>query len=149
MSFVCLVLSSTLFQFSLACFTSSFFHIVLYIIHKRVMIMNENGNWIGLTKFIKWLVNETYKVMNFRFYIRNLLLLCQFVLICSFYDIVSISQVGVYRILCLIFAALLLLFYIAVAIVILYLIFSRRQANARIKLIIAVEFFTIKFQQMK
>ena len=82
---------------------------------------------------MKWLVAQTYKFMNFKFYIGNIFILCQFILISSFYEIAIFSSGGDYRIVSLLFAILLLLFYASVIGAIIYLIFSQRQANTRIE----------------
>ena len=108
------------------------FHILLHFLQVYVKKIGENGKWKGFVKVFKWLVAQTYEVMNLRFYIRNILILCQFILISSFYDIATLSRRGDFRILSLLFAILLLLFYISVIGVIIYLIFSKREANARI-----------------
>ena len=88
------------------------FHILLHFLQVYVKKIGENGKWKGFVKVFKWLVAQTYEVMNLRFYIRNILILCQFILISSFYDIATLSRRGDFRILSLLFAILLLLFYI-------------------------------------
>ena len=108
------------------------FHIVLHIVQGCVKNIGENGKWKGCVKVVKWLVAQTYEVINFRFYIRNWLILCQFILISSFYDIATFTSGGDFRILSLLFAILLILFYISVIGAIIYLIFSKREANAQI-----------------
>ena len=108
------------------------FHIGLHILQSCVRNISKDVKWTGFLKVVRWSVTQTYEVVNFRFYIRNILILCQFILISSFYDIATFSGGGNYRIVSLLFAILLLLFYASVIGAIIYLIFSQRQANTRI-----------------
>ena len=65
------------------------------------------------------------------FYIRNSLLLCQFILISSFYDMVTFSNTGIYRIGSLVFAIILLILYLGFIVAIIYFVFSKNIVNSR------------------
>ena len=134
-SFYCYSTHSTIYSvFWIFTFMFYFclFHIGLHFLQGCVKKISEDGKCKVIVKAIKWWFFQIYKFMNFRFYIRNILMLCQFILISSFYDIATFSRGGNYRIFSMLFAIFLLLFYISVTGVIIYLIFSKRQANARI-----------------
>ena len=119
------------------------FHIGLHFLQGCVKKISEDGKCKDIVKAIKWWFAQIYEFMNFRFYMRNLFMLCQFILISSFYDMATLTNGG-YRVFSMLFAIFLLLFYISVTGVIIYLIFSKRQANARI-----IEYLKELFSEVK
>ena len=104
-------------------------HIWLYFSLPHILEISENKRWSILIKILKWFLTKIYDILNFRFYIRNFFLICQFILISAFYEISTFKNESAYRIISLIFAWFMLLFYTAYVGFIFYLIFSQYQAS--------------------
>ena len=99
-------------------------HLGMFFVGKQIMKINSNGKCRGFIKIVKWTLWKLYRIMTFGFYIRNAFLMCEFILICTIYEIFKNNGYGTYRVVSLIFAYCVVLLYIAFTIFVCYLAFS-------------------------
>ena len=105
-------------------FVIALLHLGMLFLGKQIMKINSNGKCRGFIKIVKWTLWKLYRIMTFGFYIRNAFLMCEFILICTIYEIFKNNGYGSYRVISLIFAYLVVLLYVAFTIFVCYLAVS-------------------------
>ena len=104
-------------------------HLGMFFIGKQIMKINTEGKGRGFVKAIKWTLLKLYRFMTFGFYIRNAFLMCEFVLICTIYEIFKNNGYGSYRVVSLAFAYCVVLLYAAFTVFVFYLAVSSNNSN--------------------
>ena len=99
-------------------------HLGMLFVGKQIVKINSNGKCRGFIKTVKWTLWKLYRIMTFGFYIRNAFLMCEFILICTIYEIIKNNGYGSYRVVSLIFAYCVVLLYVAFTIFVCYLAVS-------------------------
>ena len=107
-------------------------HLVMYFVGKQIMKINTDGKCASLIKIVKWILSKLYRIMTFGFYIRNAFLMCEFVMICSIYEIFQNNGYGTYHVVSLIFAYIMMLLYAAFTIWVFLLWVSSYNENNKI-----------------
>ena len=105
-------------------FVIALLHLGMLFVGKQIMKINSNGKCSGFIKIVKWTLWKLHRIMTLGFYIRNAFLMCEFILICTIYEIFENNGYGSYRVISLIFAYCVVLLYIAFTIFVCYLAFS-------------------------
>ena len=98
-------------------------HIGIWILFLIISKWKESENFIA--KRIYKLVEKSFNILTFGYYIRNSLEISQFILISSIYEISEHNTNENLRLISFIFAILMVLWYISILIFSNYLIFSR------------------------
>ena len=120
------------------------FQLVLHFLYQYLQKLKVNDEWRDPFQDIKWRITKINNAISSLFYMRNSLLLCQFILISSFYDITTFSFTGIYRICSLLFSFFLLILYIGLIVVIIYCVFSKKAINSKYYDIISPLFSDLK-----
>ena len=120
------------------------FQLILHFLNQYLQKLKVNDEWRDPFQDIKWRITKISNAISSLFYMRNSLLLCQFILISSFYDITTFSFKGVYRICSLLFSIFLLILYIGLIVVIIYCVFSKKAINSKYYDIISPLFSDLK-----
>lgn len=96
-------------------------HFIMFLVMKQLMKVSTSSKFYRFIKPFRSIFWKLNKIMTFEFYIRNLFLMCQFILICSVYEVFNNSAYGADQVASLTFAYIMMLFYVTIAILILIL----------------------------
>ena len=99
-------------------------HICLYFALNKISRMPEQRRCKSFWKVLKWGITNLYKILTFGFYIRNLLQMELFIMLYTIYEISILNTEDANHITSLIFAILMVLFYIVFIIFTLWIVFS-------------------------
>ena len=105
------------------------FHILICLLYKLSLSWNEDRRWSKIVKTIKYVLNKSFKVLTFSYYIRSLLEMAQYILVSSTYEIYWFNTSDNKRIISLAFALFTMLLFILMLVFILYLTFSSFRAD--------------------
>jgi hypothetical protein len=94
-----------------------------------ILKIDENRRGARFIRILKWVFTKAHRIMSFGFYIRNCFLMCQFILICSVYEIFTNNGNGKYHVVSLVFAYLMVFLYVAFTSFTFYLALSPYSAN--------------------
>ena len=115
-------------------------HLIMLLVGKQIMKISTDGKCTSFIKIVKWVLLKLYRIMTFGFYFRNAFLMCEFIMICSIYEIFQNNGSGAYHVVSLIFAYFMVLLYVAFTILVFYLSVSsynaKNQGNSKL-----IEFF--------
>ena len=81
-------------------------HLVVLILNKLFAKCRTNWKWGWLIKFMKWVTGKLFNFLTFGYYIRAMLEMNQFLLICSVYEVYSFNDSQLFRVISLGFAIL-------------------------------------------
>ena len=107
-------------------------HLIMLLVGKKIMKISTDGKCTCFIKIVKWVLLKLYKIMTFGFYIRNAFLMCEFIMICSIYEIFQNNGNGAYHVVSLVFAYFMVLMYVAFTILVFYLSVSSYDKNNQV-----------------
>ena len=111
-------------------------HLIMLLVGKQIMKISTDGKCTSFIKIVKWVLLKLNRIMTFGFYIRNAFLMCEFIMICSIYEIFQNNGNGAYHVVSLIFAYFMVLLYVAFTILVFYLSVSsynaKNQGNSKL-----------------
>ena len=81
-------------------------HFVVLILNKLLAMCRTDWRWGWLIKFMKWGTSKLFNFLTFGYYIRAVLEMNQFLLICSVYEVYSFNDSQLFRVISLGFAIL-------------------------------------------
>ena len=81
-------------------------HLVVLILNKLLAKCRTDWKWGWLVKFVKWVTEKLFNFLTFGYYIRVVLEMNQFLLICSVYEVYSFNASQLFRVISLVFAML-------------------------------------------
>ena len=81
-------------------------HLVVLILNKLLAMCRTDWRWGWLVKFVKWVTEKLFNFLTFGYYIRVVLEMNQFLLICSVYEVYSFNASQLFRVISLVFAML-------------------------------------------
>ena len=82
-------------------------HLVVLILNKLLTKCRTDWKWGWLIKFVKWVTSKLFNFLTFGYYIRVVLEMNQFLLICSVYEVNSFNASHLFRVISLGFAMLI------------------------------------------
>ena len=96
-------------------------HLVVLVFNKLLPKCRTDWRWGWLIKFVKWITEKLFNFLTFCFYIRVVLEMNQFLLICSVYEVNSFNASHLFRVISLGFAMLIIVTWIAISAFVFYL----------------------------
>ena len=115
------ILVSTIFMIIL-----TFSILIIKLIFSK---FRENQRWSCVTKTSFWIADRLYRILTFGFFIRNTLLLSQFILLSSINEIYERNTDDSYRLISFVFSILMVLIFVLMFGLIQYLTFSSYSLN--------------------
>ena len=97
------------------------FHIFILVLSMLFAKCRTDGKWAWFVKIIKWIILKIYCLLTFSYYIRAVLGMSQYLLICSVYEINIFNTSQLLKIISLAFSILLLLMWIIISVSALFL----------------------------
>ena len=86
-------------------------HLCLHFLLPLILEIKNDGRWGSFGRALKWTFRKLDSIMKFGFYIRSCYLMCQFILICSIYEIFKASTNDSNHRGSYVFSLVMLLFY--------------------------------------
>ena len=96
-------------------------HLVVLVFNKLLAKCRTDWRWGWLIKFMKWVTEKLSNFLTFCFYIRVVLEMNQFLLICSVYEVYSFNASQLFRVISLGFAMLIFATWIVTSAFVFYL----------------------------
>ena len=96
-------------------------HLVVLVLSKLLTKCRTDWRWGWLIKFMKWATEKLFKFLTFSFYIRTVLEMDQFLLICSVYEVYSFNISQLFRVISLGFAMLTIAAWVITSAFVFYL----------------------------
>ena len=96
-------------------------HLVVLVFNKLLAKCRTNWKWGWLVKFMKWVTEKLFNFLTFGYYIRVVLEMNQFLLICSVYEVYSFNASQLFGVISLAFAMLIFATWIVTSAFVFYL----------------------------
>ena len=96
-------------------------HLLVLILNKLLAKCRTDWRWGWLIKFMKWVTSKLFNFLTFGYYIRVVLEMNQFLLICSVYEVYSFNASQIFRVISLAFAMLIFGAWIVTSVFVFYL----------------------------
>ena len=96
-------------------------HLAVLVLSKLLTKCRTDWKWGWFIKFAKWVTGKLFNFLTFGYYIRVVLEMNQFLLICSVYEVNSFNTSQLFRVISLGFAILIFAAWIAISAFVFYL----------------------------
>ena len=103
------------------------FHTGIYLLKLMLSKWTQSENWCA--KISIWIIEKSFNILTFGYYIRNSLEISQFILISSIYEVYEHNTTETIRLFSFIFAILMIFAYFSILLAINYLIFSQYELD--------------------
>ena len=99
-------------------------HILFYVLHRSSSNWSTEGRWAKLKRMLKYIFKKIFEILTFAIYIRYILELSQFFMVSSISEIYSFDTSGYLRIISVVFAIIVLVFFTIVTVSLFLFAFS-------------------------
>ena len=104
-------------------------HLMIIIFMKLLAKCKTDWKWGWLVKIMIRITEKIYNLLSFSYYIRAVLLINQYLLICSMYEIYSFNSSQPFRVVSFVFAIMILISWVSILALAIYLSMSAYTVN--------------------